>query len=101
MSTISLIDFPAFGEEVARQRRARGETQAELADRAMVSRSTIAALESARREIGFLTAMRIVSALGLEFQLAQHTRKRPTLTELQVQDAAEAAEARKIGKIRR
>ena len=63
---IGLMDLASIGSLVAARRRAQGLTLAELAARAAVGRSTLAALESGKLpELGFCRVARICAAVDL------------------------------------
>lgn len=77
----------SLGAEIARQRRQRSLTQAELARRAGISRATLDALENGRAgELGYSKVARLAAALGLELKLLPVTSRRPTLDELREED---------------
>ena len=79
-------------EEIAKQRKAAGLSRAELAKRALVSRSTLDALEKGRiGELGYTKVNRILTALGLEFKLQEMNHARPTLDELMIENDREDA----------
>ncbi|MGA7159128.1 MAG: helix-turn-helix transcriptional regulator [Acidobacteriaceae bacterium] len=62
---LPLVDI---AEEITKQRKAAGLSRAELAKRALVSRSTLEALENGRiGELGYAKVNKILTALGLEF----------------------------------
>lgn len=86
-----MLDLAALGELIAQQRNARRLTQAELARRARIGRSTLDALENGRSaELGFGKVARILAALGLTLRPGEANRGRPTLEDL-VAEADEAA----------
>ena len=94
-----LVDI---AEEIAKQRKAVGLSRAELAKRALVSRSTLEALENGRiGELGYAKVNRILTALGMEFKLQEMNHSRPTLDELMIENDREDALLRrsKAGKI--
>ncbi|WP_084536957.1 helix-turn-helix domain-containing protein [Azospirillum halopraeferens] len=72
---------------MAERRREKGLTQPALAQRAGVSRATIAALETgAARELGFNKVAMILAALDLDLRIATANRGRPTFEELRNED---------------
>jgi transcriptional regulator with XRE-family HTH domain len=84
-----LVDI---AQEIVTQRRAAGLSRAELAKRALVSRSTLEALENGRvGEIGYAKVNRILTVLGLELKVQKVNHSRPTLDELMVENAREDA----------
>jgi transcriptional regulator with XRE-family HTH domain len=84
-----LVDI---AEEIAKQRKAAGLSRAELAKRALVSRSTLDALENGRiGELGYAKVNKILTVLGLEFKLQEMNRSRPTLDELLIENEREDA----------
>ena len=84
-----LVDI---AEEITKQRKAAGLSRAELAKRALVSRSTLEALENGRiGELGYAKVNKILTALGLEFKLQEMNFSRPTLDELLIENEREDA----------
>jgi transcriptional regulator with XRE-family HTH domain len=84
-----LVDI---AEEITKQRKAAGLSRAELAKRALVSRSTLEALENGRiGELGYAKVNKILTALGLELKLQQINLSRPTLDELLIENEREDA----------
>ena len=84
-----LVDI---AEEIAKQRKAAGLSRAELAKRALVSRSTLEALENGRiGELGYAKVNKILTALGMELKLQQMNFSRPTLDELLIENEREDA----------
>jgi transcriptional regulator with XRE-family HTH domain len=89
-------------QEIAKHRKAVGLSRAELAKRALVSRSTLDALENGRSgELGYAKLNRILTALDQEFKLQELNHSRPTLDELMIENDREDALLRrsKAGKI--
>jgi transcriptional regulator with XRE-family HTH domain len=86
-----MLDLATLGELIAQHRNAQRLTQAELARRARIGRSTLDALENGRSaELGFGKIIRLLAALGLTLRLGEANRGRPTLEDL-VAEAGEAA----------
>lgn len=56
---------PAIGRTVAAERQAQGLTQAELAERSRVGKTTISYLENGHRLPDFTTLVNLLEALGL------------------------------------
>ena len=84
-----LVDI---AEEIAKQRKAIGLSRAELAKRALVSHSTLEALENGRSgELGYAKVNKILTVLGLEFRLQEMNFSRPTLDELLIENEREDA----------
>ncbi len=82
-----MLDLTAIGEEIARRRRLLRLTQAVLAERAGVSRATVAALETgAAAEIGFGKIARLLGVLGADLRITEANRGRPTLEDLRQED---------------
>ena len=78
-----VVDLGSLGKEIKRQRAARGLTQEQLAKIAMVSRPTIARLETDRAtDLGYRTVLRILNVIGLDLRLTTYNRRRPTLEDL-------------------
>jgi transcriptional regulator with XRE-family HTH domain len=78
MTTVAQI-----GQAVAAARSSAGLRQADLANRAGLSRATIDALENGRAsDIGVSKLSRLLASLGLELAIRPATNERPTLDEL-------------------
>lgn len=78
------MDLETIGKKIAERRRQDGLTQAQLANRARVSRATITALETgAQRELGFNKLMGVLAVLKLDLHLTEANAGRPTLEDLQ------------------
>ena len=78
-----MLELTTLGTLIAKHRAAQRLTQAELALRARVGRSTLDALENGRMaELGFGKIARILAALGLALRLGEANRGRPTLEDL-------------------
>ena len=78
-----MLTLFSIGAEIAAKRRKLHFSQAELAQRASVSRATLDALENGRTgELGFSKIAKILSALGMELKLQETVSSRPTLDEL-------------------
>ncbi|MFZ1012002.1 MAG: helix-turn-helix domain-containing protein [Terracidiphilus sp.] len=72
-----------LAEQIASKRKSLGLSQAALAKKARVGRTTLDALENARLgELGYSKITNILSALGLELKLQETSTRRPTLDEL-------------------
>lgn len=83
-----MLDLEALGRRIARTRSASGLTQAALATRARVGRSTLDALENGRTsELGFGKIARILAALGMDLRIVDARKARPTLEDLLSDDA--------------
>jgi transcriptional regulator with XRE-family HTH domain len=83
-----MIGLKEIGKRIASGRKESRLTQLELATRAGVSRPTIDLLENGRAaEIGYSRLARILSVLGLEFQLQAVSPQRPTLDDLLKEDS--------------
>ncbi len=78
-----MLDLETLGRQIARHRSVAGMTQAALASRARVGRSTLEALENGRTsELGFGKITRILAALGMDLKIVEARRARPTLEDL-------------------
>jgi transcriptional regulator with XRE-family HTH domain len=82
-----MLTLSSLGAQIAAKRKTLGFTQAELADKASISRATLDALENGRSgELGFSKITKILSALGLGLKLQESGSQRPTLDELIEED---------------
>ncbi len=80
---LQMLDLATLGQSIAQHRSAQRLTQAELARRARIGRSTLDALENGRTaELGFGKVARILAALGLTLRIGEANRGRPTLEDL-------------------
>jgi transcriptional regulator with XRE-family HTH domain len=83
------MDLATVGALVADRRRAQGLTLAELATRAGVGRSTLAALESGKLpELGFRRVTRICAAVGLVVDVRAPLLDEPILSHRHLTDTA-------------
>jgi transcriptional regulator with XRE-family HTH domain len=81
-------DLTELGAQIKRTRRSLELTRDELAKRAGVSRARIEALENLRAaDIGFKNLLRILNAVGLDFRVTTLNQQRPTLEDLQAEEA--------------
>ena len=81
------MNLTSLGEQIAARRKALGLTQAVLAQKAGVGRSTLEALENARMgELGYAKITHILTAIGLELRLQEVGARRPTLEDLLDED---------------
>ena len=88
-----MLTLPSLGAEIAQRRRVLRLTQAELAQRAFISRATLDALENCRiGELGFSKIARLLIVLGLELRLQE--AHRPTLEDLLEENAEESRQGR-------
>ena len=77
------MDLDSIGREIRSQRGVLGLTQEQLAAKALVSRPTIARLETGRAtDLGYRALLRILNALGLDLRVSVLNRGRPTLEDL-------------------
>ena len=82
-----MLTIPPLGAQIAARRRKLGLSQAQLAKKASIGRSTLDALENGRTgELGFSKITKILSALGMELKLQEMGSRRPTLDELMQED---------------
>jgi len=82
------MDLESIGREVAARRKTARLSQSALAAMAHVSLPTLKALEQGRAsEFGFAKLLRILTALGLELELREANRGRPTLDTLRSEQA--------------
>jgi len=78
-----MLDIITLGIQIAERRKALKLSQAELARRASIGRTTLDALENGRiGELGFSKITKVLSALGLQLKLHEASSTRPTLDEL-------------------
>lgn len=78
-----MLNLTSLGQQIAKRRKARGLTQAVLAQNARIGRSTLDALENGRLgELGYSKVTNILAALGLELNVRDAGGRRPTLEEL-------------------
>jgi transcriptional regulator with XRE-family HTH domain len=83
-----MTDLVELGQAVRQRRAELGLSREQLAAVAGVSRARIEALENARAvEMGFQNLMQILNALGLDLRLTELNRQRPTLEDLQKENA--------------
>jgi transcriptional regulator with XRE-family HTH domain len=83
------MDLASAGALVAELRRAQGLTLAELAARAGVGRSTLAALESGKLpELGFRRVARICAAVGLVIDVRAPLLDEPIIPHRHLTEAA-------------
>ena len=85
-----MLDLGTLGRQIAERRAAIGLTQAALASRARIGRSTLDSLENGRTsELGFGKIVRLLAALGLDFRIIEARKARPTLEDLLRDDDAD------------
>jgi transcriptional regulator with XRE-family HTH domain len=83
-----MLDLVSIGRTIAEQRKKLKMNQTELSRQAGVSRATLDALENGRAgELGFSKLTKILTALGLEFELRTASSHRPTLDKLLQEDS--------------
>jgi transcriptional regulator with XRE-family HTH domain len=83
-----MTPISAIAEQIAHKRKELGLSQAALAKKAHVGRSTLDALENGRMgELGYTKISNILSALGLEMRIQQASSSRPTLEELMSEES--------------
>ena len=83
-----MLSISAIAEQIANKRKALGLSQASLAKKAHVGRSTLDALENGRMgELGYTKISNILSALGLEMKIQLASSSRPTLEELMSEES--------------
>lgn len=66
-----------MGEAITRERRARGLTQAQLAEKAGLRQEAISKIEGGNPATGFDRIARILAALDLQFTLGPRTKSTP------------------------
>ena len=82
-----MLTLSSIGDRIAAKRKELAFSQAELAQKASVSRGTLDALENGRTgELGFSKITKILSALGMELKLQETGSRKPTLDELIEED---------------
>jgi len=91
-----------IGEAVRNARKAKGLTQAALAEQAGVSRHTVMQLESATfSDLGVRKLMNIMSVVGLQLDATPARTRRPTLEEVYELNEQERLERdRRLGRRR-
>jgi transcriptional regulator with XRE-family HTH domain len=83
-----MLFIATIAEQIARKRKELGLSQAALAKKAHVGRSTLDALENGRMgELGYTKINNILSALGLELRLQEVSSRRPTLEDLMSEES--------------
>jgi transcriptional regulator with XRE-family HTH domain len=91
-----MLSLSLIGSQIARERRALGLSQSELARKVGVSRATVQTLENARcGELGFSKVSNILSALGLELKVQGAATRRPTLDEIRKENHDQSLDRRK------
>lgn len=84
-----MIDLHNLGQALREERKRLGLTQAEVADRAGMSRATVSLLENGIvPELGIRKVLRVADLLGLELAV-RSAGAPPTLEELQSEHEAE------------
>ncbi|BFU95562.1 MAG: hypothetical protein NTNFB02_22840 [Nitrospira sp.] len=82
-----MLDLYSLGGRIAARRKKLRLSQAELARKSSIGRSTLDALENGRMgELGFSKITKILSALGMELKLQETGSPRPTLDQLMQRD---------------
>ena len=77
------MDLESLGTAIKQARKALGLTQADLAIKALVSRPTIARLETGRAtDLGYRLLLRILYVVELDLRLTTLNRGRPTLDDI-------------------
>jgi transcriptional regulator with XRE-family HTH domain len=83
------MDIASIGTRIASERKKHGLTQVQLAQRAKISRATLAALETgAIRELGFNKIAMLLACLQLDLRVGAANSSRPTLEDLQLENTA-------------
>lgn len=78
-----MIDVVEIAEQVRAARKIRKMTQLQLAERSGLSQRQIVAFENGQApNLGFISIVRILRAVGLEFQVTEAKSRRPTYEEL-------------------
>lgn len=86
------MNIISLGQRIRETRLEHGMKQAELAQRASVSRATLSALETGQAaEIGLGKLLSILEQLGLTLSLESSHDRRPTLDELYQEQERENA----------
>jgi len=81
------MDLTSIGMRIALERKRHGLTQSQLAQRARISRATLAALETGSiRELGFNKIAMLLACLQLDLRLGAANGSRPTLEDLQLEN---------------
>jgi transcriptional regulator with XRE-family HTH domain len=83
-----MIDLHDIAEAIVTHRKEQRLTQHQLAAQARVSRDLIAKLETGRLpELGVKKLLRILRAVGLDLRMTTLNLNRPTLEDLQAEEA--------------
>jgi predicted transcriptional regulator len=78
-----MMDLLTLGEAIKTARKGLSMTQTDLANHALVSRPTIARLETGRAtDLGYRSLVRILNQVGLDFRLTTLNLGRPTLDDI-------------------
>jgi transcriptional regulator with XRE-family HTH domain len=78
-----MLTLSSIGERIAERRKSQGLSQAALAKRVGIGRSTLDALENGRSgELGLSRIIKLLTALGLELSLKERASRRPTFDDL-------------------
>jgi transcriptional regulator with XRE-family HTH domain len=84
-----MMDLTTLGEAIKTARKGLGMTQTDLASHALVSRPTIARLETGRAtDLGYRSLVRILNQVGLDLRLTTLNRERPTLDDIMAEGDA-------------
>jgi y4mF family transcriptional regulator len=98
VSEIRIGHWTTFGAAIRDARRAQSLTQTELAERAGVSRSWLAKLESGHRGAEFEQILRVVSALGLTLSIRDERAEPATPSARSLQTKSEKSATSKTTK---
>lgn len=83
-----MIDLDELGKSIRTRRTQLGLSREQLAEASGISRARIEALENARLgEIGVQNLGRVLNAVGLDLRVTELNRSRPTLEDLQRENA--------------
>jgi transcriptional regulator with XRE-family HTH domain len=84
-----MMDLLTLGEAIKTARKGLSMTQTHLANQALVSRPTIARLETGRAtDLGYRSLLRILNQVGLDLRLTTLNRGRPTLDDIMAEGDA-------------
>lgn len=84
-----MLDLLTLGSEIAKRRKEFQLTQSDLAERARLSRQTVAKLETGTlSDLGFNKVMRLLSVLHLDLHQTTANVGRPTLEDIRREPSA-------------
>ena len=89
-NTALMIDIVEIAERVRAARKVRKMTQLQLAERSGVSQRQIVAFENGQApNLGFISIVRILRAVGLELQVVEAKSRQPKFEDLLAEQRAD------------